>query len=379
MSSSVAGCVLCHLSRRTGGTGPRSQSSLARTTASVRAHASYLVFRAGGAVGARACASSAAGPQPPRLWACTRHFDQTPSVRGDRRTKTVVQLDSSTSEVLRTFPSMKVALASLGKNPKSGNIYDACEGRKSTAYGFRWPSLATMMSSTQTQRRQRAAWTRATTRRRPSSRTRENENAASTTFTTANSARRPSRRRQPAAAWPCRSVQGVTSARDRGSRTRDPATARPREQYLAKRPKYDLSTVPFGSCTRRRRRRREDRASQKHLFQCTSTGNTRTTGSCRASTRSTATLHASSARWSTRTIRRGRKWSRCDPSTARCGRLTQVRRRRAPSESRSRALMGSMAASKGSNREPGVDPINGFVVARTKRAADGGDGPVSLA
>ena len=33
---------------------------------------------------------------------------------------------------------MKVALASLGKNPKSGNIYDACEGRKSTAYGFAW-------------------------------------------------------------------------------------------------------------------------------------------------------------------------------------------------------------------------------------------------
>ena len=57
----------------------------------------------------------------------------------DRRdTKPVQQLDSSTSEVLRTFPSMKVALASLGKNPKSGNIYDACEGRKSTAYGFTW-------------------------------------------------------------------------------------------------------------------------------------------------------------------------------------------------------------------------------------------------
>ena len=33
---------------------------------------------------------------------------------------------------------MKNALATLGKNPRSGSIHDACRGRKSTAYGFAW-------------------------------------------------------------------------------------------------------------------------------------------------------------------------------------------------------------------------------------------------
>ena len=75
------------------------------------------------------------GPLGP--YAAERKHAQEPAPNR-RGTKPVQQLDSSTSEVLRTFPSMKVALASLGKNPKSGNIYDACEGRKSTAYGFTW-------------------------------------------------------------------------------------------------------------------------------------------------------------------------------------------------------------------------------------------------
>ena len=50
----------------------------------------------------------------------------------------VQQLDASTGEVLRTFPSMKVALEMMGKGLQTGNIHSVCQGRRTVAYGFAW-------------------------------------------------------------------------------------------------------------------------------------------------------------------------------------------------------------------------------------------------
>ena len=53
-----------------------------------------------------------------------------------RDCRSVQQLDSSTGEVLQTFPSVKAANETLGKNARCSNISGACEGDRSMAYGF---------------------------------------------------------------------------------------------------------------------------------------------------------------------------------------------------------------------------------------------------
>ena len=49
----------------------------------------------------------------------------------------VAQLDKDTLEILNIFPSLKEAYAFLNK-PHSGHIAAVCNGKRKTAYGFKW-------------------------------------------------------------------------------------------------------------------------------------------------------------------------------------------------------------------------------------------------
>ena len=51
--------------------------------------------------------------------------------------KTIIQLDKDTEEVLQIFSSLKEACESLGKQ-SSGHIAAVCQGKRKTAYGFKW-------------------------------------------------------------------------------------------------------------------------------------------------------------------------------------------------------------------------------------------------
>ena len=51
--------------------------------------------------------------------------------------KSVVQIDAITCEVIREFPSLQEACAFLGKQ-SSGHIPDVCNGKRKTAYGYKW-------------------------------------------------------------------------------------------------------------------------------------------------------------------------------------------------------------------------------------------------
>lgn len=51
--------------------------------------------------------------------------------------KTIIQLDKDTGEVLQVFSSLKEAYESLGKQ-SSGHIAAVCQGKRKTAYGFKW-------------------------------------------------------------------------------------------------------------------------------------------------------------------------------------------------------------------------------------------------
>ena len=49
----------------------------------------------------------------------------------------ILQLDKNTLEVLNTFSSVEDACTYLGKQP-SGHIADVCNGKRNTAYGYKW-------------------------------------------------------------------------------------------------------------------------------------------------------------------------------------------------------------------------------------------------
>lgn len=51
--------------------------------------------------------------------------------------KTIIQLDKDTEQVLQVFSSLKEAYESLGKQ-SSGHIAAVCQGKRKTAYGFKW-------------------------------------------------------------------------------------------------------------------------------------------------------------------------------------------------------------------------------------------------
>lgn len=51
--------------------------------------------------------------------------------------KPIIQLDKNTEEVLNIFPSLRAACDYLGKQ-SSGHIPDVCQGKRKTAYGYKW-------------------------------------------------------------------------------------------------------------------------------------------------------------------------------------------------------------------------------------------------
>lgn len=51
--------------------------------------------------------------------------------------KPVIQIDKSTNQILNIFPSVKAAYDCLGKQ-HSGHIAAVCNGKRKTAYGYKW-------------------------------------------------------------------------------------------------------------------------------------------------------------------------------------------------------------------------------------------------
>ena len=56
------------------------------------------------------------------------------------RSKSVAKLDLNTSEIIEVFPSQMEAYRSLGKQ-QSGHICQVCNGKRKTAYGYKWKWL----------------------------------------------------------------------------------------------------------------------------------------------------------------------------------------------------------------------------------------------
>lgn len=54
-----------------------------------------------------------------------------------KQCKTVIQLDKETEEILNVFPSIAEAYNFLGKQ-HSGHIAAVCNGKRKTAYGYKW-------------------------------------------------------------------------------------------------------------------------------------------------------------------------------------------------------------------------------------------------
>ena len=52
-------------------------------------------------------------------------------------TKSVIQIDKDTNQIITIFPSIQAAYNSLGKQ-HSGHIADVCNGKRKTAYGYKW-------------------------------------------------------------------------------------------------------------------------------------------------------------------------------------------------------------------------------------------------
>ena len=51
--------------------------------------------------------------------------------------KTIYQIDKDTNEIINTFSCLKEALDFIGKKYKR-SIEDVCNGKRSTAYGYKW-------------------------------------------------------------------------------------------------------------------------------------------------------------------------------------------------------------------------------------------------
>ena len=57
---------------------------------------------------------------------------------GQYQNRSVAMLDKDTNEVILTFPKIIEAYRYLGKTKSSGHIQDVCNGKRKTAYGYKW-------------------------------------------------------------------------------------------------------------------------------------------------------------------------------------------------------------------------------------------------
>lgn len=56
--------------------------------------------------------------------------------RQEQQRKVVLQLDKDTNKIINVFPSIKAAAKSINKNHY--HISEACNGKRKTAYGYKW-------------------------------------------------------------------------------------------------------------------------------------------------------------------------------------------------------------------------------------------------
>ncbi len=52
--------------------------------------------------------------------------------------KTVLQLDRNTNEILAYYPSLSEAARAIGGKARMSNITEVCQGKRKTAYGYKW-------------------------------------------------------------------------------------------------------------------------------------------------------------------------------------------------------------------------------------------------
>ena len=62
--------------------------------------------------------------------------DEIENRRQEQQRKVVLQLDKNTNEIINIFPSIKAAARSINKNHY--HISDVCNGKRKTAYGYKW-------------------------------------------------------------------------------------------------------------------------------------------------------------------------------------------------------------------------------------------------
>lgn len=62
--------------------------------------------------------------------------DEIENRRQEQQRKVVLQLDKNTNEIINRFPSIKAAARSINKNHY--HISDVCNGKRKTAYGYKW-------------------------------------------------------------------------------------------------------------------------------------------------------------------------------------------------------------------------------------------------
>ena len=62
--------------------------------------------------------------------------DEIENRKQEQQRKVVLQLDKNTNEIINIFPSIKAAARSINKNHY--HISEACNGKRKTAYGYKW-------------------------------------------------------------------------------------------------------------------------------------------------------------------------------------------------------------------------------------------------
>lgn len=67
---------------------------------------------------------------------CTRLYNMRYGTRLKKLSKTVIQLDLETKQIIAEYPSAKEAGRQL--NISQGNISSCCRGKLKTAYGYKW-------------------------------------------------------------------------------------------------------------------------------------------------------------------------------------------------------------------------------------------------
>lgn len=88
-----------------------------------------------------------------------KHNDETKRIIGEKNSKSVVQIDMKTNEILAVFSSAKKAALSLGKENGSSQIIQVCKkyikpcGRRIlSAFGYKWKYLKDIEGSTTTEK-----------------------------------------------------------------------------------------------------------------------------------------------------------------------------------------------------------------------------------